>query len=127
MECFPVLFLVLVPVVGAEGPPLPDPKAAEAKPATQNPTEWTLRMFPLKYADAEQLRRLLSAFSYPISTNSDFNVLSLRAPNDFLSQVDGIVKRFDVAPQPPKNVELTVYLLNRPRPAPRRCRKTCWN
>jgi hypothetical protein len=69
-------------------------------------------MYPLKYADAEQLRKLFSAFSYPMTTNRDFNVLLVTAPPSFQSQVESAVKEFDVAPTPPKNVELTVYLLN---------------
>jgi hypothetical protein len=69
-------------------------------------------MYSLKYADAEQLRKLFSAFSYPMTTNRDFNVLLVTAPPSFQSQVEATVKEFDVAPAAPKNLELTIYLLN---------------
>ncbi len=68
-------------------------------------------MFPLKYADAEQLRRLFSSFSYPMSTNTVFNVLTVTAPAGFQEQVEAAIKQFDVAPEPPKNIEFTIYLL----------------
>jgi hypothetical protein len=73
--------------------------------------EPVMKMFPLKYADSEQVRKLFSSYSYPMSTNRDFNVLTVTAPAGFMAQVEAAVKQFDVAPVPPKNIELTVYLL----------------
>src|SRR5438477_2759541 len=81
----------------------------------------TVKMFPLKYADSEQIRKLFSNYSYPMSANRDFNVLTVIAPASFITQVEAAVKQFDVAPVPPKNIELTVYLLtgaDAPGPAP---------
>src|SRR5271170_3621127 len=101
MKRLPILFLLLGPGYAAEAP-VP---AAPASP------EQAMRMFPLKYADADQLRKLFSAFSYPITTNRDFNVLLVSAPPDFQTKVEAAIKEFDVAPEPPKNIELTVYLL----------------
>src|ERR1700732_1168678 len=83
--------------------------------------EPVMKMFPLKYADSEQVRKLFSSYSYPMSANRDFNVLTVTAPASFLAQVEAAVKQFDVAPVPPKNIELTVYLLtgaDAPGPAP---------
>jgi hypothetical protein len=85
------------------------------------PAGLALKMFPLKYADSEQVRKLFSSYSYPMSTNRDFNVLTVIAPASFLTQVEAAVKQFDVAPVPPKNIELTVYLLtgaDAPGPTP---------
>jgi hypothetical protein len=80
-----------------------------------------VKIFPLKYADSEQVRKLFSGFSYQMSANRDFNVLTVMAPASFMTQVEAAVKQFDVAPVPPKNIELTVYLLtgaDAPGPAP---------
>src|SRR5579859_6429868 len=80
-----------------------------------------VKIFPLKYADSEQVRKLFSSYSYPMSVNRDLNVLTVNAPASFLSQVEAAVKQFDVAPVPPKNIELTVYLLtgaDAPGPTP---------
>lgn len=71
----------------------------------------SVKMFPLKYADSEQVRKLFSSYSFPMSTNRNLNVLTVTAPASFLAQVEAAVKQFDVAPVPPKNIELTVYLL----------------
>jgi hypothetical protein len=105
MKRLPILILALARGFAADAPP--------AEPVT--------KMFALKYADSEQVRKLFSSYSYPMSTNRDFNVLTVNAPASFVSQVEAAVKQFDVAPVPPKNIELTVYLLtgaDAPGPAP---------
>jgi hypothetical protein len=104
MKLLPVLFVFLLPFLFLGAGYADD----APKPA---PTGPVLRMFTLKYADADQIGRLFSQFSYPISTNRDFNVLTVTAPASFLEKVEAIVKQFDVAPMPPKNIELTLYLL----------------
>ena len=98
MKLLPVLFLFSAAGLADDAP-------------TPAPTGPVLRMFTLKYADADQLSKLFSNFSYPISTNRDFNVLTVTAPESFLEKVEAVVKQFDVAPVPPKNIELTVYLM----------------
>src|SRR5450432_4045292 len=95
MKLIPILILFLARGFAADAPP--------AEPA--------VKMFALKFADSEQVRKLFSGYSYPMSTNRDFNVLTVTAPAAFLAQVEAAVKQFDVAPVPPKNIELTVYLL----------------
>jgi hypothetical protein len=69
------------------------------------------RMFPLKYADAEQIRRLFSTYSYPMTSNREFNVLTVTGPPVFQTKVEAAIKEFDVPPQPPKNIELTIYVV----------------
>src|SRR5262245_41567031 len=79
-------------------------------------------MFQLQYADVDQIRRLFSAYSYPMSANRELNVLTVTTPAGFLSEVEAAVKKFDVAPAPPKNIELTVYLMtgaDSPLPLPK--------
>src|SRR5260370_7816346 len=101
MKRLPILILVLARSFAADAP--------------------VMKMFPLKYADSEQVRKLFSSYSYPMSTNRDFNVLTVTAPAGFMTQVEAAVKQFDVAPVPPKNIELTVYLLtgaDAPGPTP---------
>ena len=106
MKRLPILLLCLARVFAASAPP---------------PIEQVIKMFPLKFADSEQIRKLFSSYSYPMSTNRDFNVLTVTAPASFVAQVEAAIKQFDVAPVPPKNIELTVYLLtgaDAPGPAP---------
>src|SRR3982074_1867804 len=92
MKRLSILILLLVPAL-AEDPP--DDKAT--------------RMFPLRYADAEQIRKLFSTYSYPMTANRDFNVLTVTAPAGFQTKVEEAIKEFDLPPVPPKNIELTVY------------------
>jgi hypothetical protein len=106
MKRLPILILFLGRSFAADSPP---------------PASLTVKMFPLKYADSEQVRKLFSSYSYPMSANRDFNVLTVMAPASFITQVEAAVKQFDVAPVPPKNIELTIYLLtgaDAPGPAP---------
>src|SRR6266542_2204877 len=77
----------------------------------EEPANETTRMFPLKYADADQIRRLFSTYSYPMSSNREFNVLTVTAPTAFQTKVEAAIKEFDIAPVPPKNIELTVYVM----------------
>jgi hypothetical protein len=95
MKHLPILILLLSPAIAADAPP----------------PERAIKMFTLKYADSEQVRKLFSSYSYPMTTNRDFNVLTVTAPASFLAQVETAVKEFDIAPVPPKNIELTVYLM----------------
>jgi hypothetical protein len=94
MKRLSILILLVVPVLAEE---------AQA--------DKTTRMFPLRYADAEQIRRLFSTYSYPMTANRDFNVLTVTAPPAFQTKVEAAIKEFDIAPVPPKNIELTVYVM----------------
>jgi hypothetical protein len=69
------------------------------------------KMFVLKYTDAAKLRKLFSRYSYPMSSNRDYNVLTVTGPAGFQAQVEAAIKLFDVPPDPPKNIELAVYLI----------------
>jgi len=80
--------------------------AADAVPPKDD-----MRMFVLKYTDAAKLRKLFSRYSFPMSSNRDFNVLTVIGPASFQAQVEAAIKQFDVAPDPPKNVEVAVYLI----------------
>ena len=105
MKRLSILILLLVPAL--------------AEDAT---ADKTTRMFPLKYADADQIRRLFSPYSYPMSSNREFNVLTVTAPTAFQTKVEAAIKEFDIAPVPPKNIELTVYVMtgaDLPSPVPK--------
>jgi hypothetical protein len=84
---------------------------AQAFAADAIPPNGDMRMFVLKYTDAGKLRKLFSRYSYPMSSNRDFNVLTVIGPASFQAQVEAAIKQFDVAPDPPGNIELAVYLI----------------
>ena len=100
-----ILVLVFLPVFAADAP-----------------TEKSTRTFPLKYVDADQIRRLFSTYSYPMTANRDFNILTVIAPASFQTKVEEAIKEFDLQPVPPKNIELTVYAVtgaDAPAPVPK--------
>src|SRR5215813_4517702 len=88
----------------------------------EEPANETTRMFPLKHADADQIRRLFSPYSYPMSSNREFNVLTVTAPAAFQTKVEAAIKEFDFPPVAPKNIELTIYVMTGadiPSPVPK--------
>src|SRR2546428_9869602 len=104
MRRLSILMLLLVPALAEDAP-----------------ADKTTRMFPLKYTDADQIRRLFSTYSYPMSANREFNVLTVTAPAGFQTKVETAIKEFDIAPVAPKNIELTVYVMtgaDAPLPTP---------
>jgi len=92
MKRLSILVLVFVPVFASDAP-----------------AEKSTRTFPLKYVDADQIRRLFSAYSYPMTANRDFNVLTVTAPAGFQTKVEEAIKEYDLQPVPARNIELTVY------------------
>ena len=77
--------------------------------ASDAPAEKSTRTFLLKYVDADQIRRLFSNYSYPMTANRDFNVLTVTAPAGFQTKVEEAIKEYDLQPVPARNIELTVY------------------
>ena len=83
MKFLSILVLVFLPVFAADAP-----------------AEKSTRTFPLKYVDADQVRRLFSAYSYPMTANRDFNVLTVTAPAGFQTKVEEAIKEYDLQPIP---------------------------
>lgn len=71
---------------------------------------WVTRIFPIKYADPDQLRAVLSMFRASSTANQSLRVLSIRAPKEIMPAIEDAIKMLDV-PSPRKDAELTVYVL----------------
>jgi len=82
-------------------------KPAQAAP----PDAWGTKTIQVKYVDPEQLRRMFSGQSYVMEADRDLKVLTVHGPPAFLKEVEDTVKRFDIAPPLPANIQITVYLL----------------
>ena len=76
-----------------------------------SPDAWGAKTIQVKYADPEQLRRLFSGQSYVMEADRALKVLTVHGPPAFLKEVEETVKRFDIAPPLPANIQITVYLL----------------
>src|SRR6266478_2824238 len=90
MKCLSILVLIFLPVFASDAP-----------------AEKSTRTFLLKYVD--QIRRLFSNYSYPMTANRDFNVLTVTAPAGFQTKVEEAIKEYDLQPIPARNIEVTVY------------------
>jgi hypothetical protein len=80
--------------------------------------EWQTKVFDVQFADPERLRAVFSGRSFVMEANRDLKVLTAHGTPAFLKEVEEAVKRFDVPPPPPANVQLTVYLLTSAAQAP---------
>jgi len=97
------------------------PSAMDAQEVSKTPVSaaaWGSQTIELKYVNADDLRRVFSGQSYVVAVNQELNLLTVRGPVSFIKEVEETVKRLDVAPPAPRNVELTVYLLMAAAPGP---------
>jgi hypothetical protein len=65
----------------------------------------------VKYIDPEEVRRVFASQSHVMEANRDLKILTAHGSPAFLKEVEETVNRLDVAPLPPANTEITVYLL----------------
>jgi hypothetical protein len=113
-----VLFLALG-LVHAWAQDAAKPVQETAKPARGAAAgDWGTKTFDVKYADPEQLREMFADRSFVMEANRDLKVLIAHGPAAFLKEVEDTVKRFDVPPPPPANLEITVYLVTPAAQAP---------
>jgi hypothetical protein len=70
------------------------------------------RVFQLQYADARGLQTLLSPYGR-VEFSPMLKALTITArDNTVLSEIEQIVKRFDVPPPPVLNIDVTIYLMS---------------
>jgi hypothetical protein len=81
-------------------------------------SDWGTKTFQVKYVDPEQLRDLFAGRSFVMEANRELGLLTAHGPPAFLKEVEDTVRRFDVPPPPPANIQVTVYLLTVAAPAP---------
>ena len=93
------------------------PSALAGQEVSKTPA-WGSQTIELKYVNADDVRRVFSGQSYVVAVNQELNLLTVRGPVSFIKEVEETVKRLDVAPPVPRNVELTVYLLMAAAPGP---------
>ena len=79
------------------------PKSAPTGP----PNAWATKTFQVRYVDPDQLRRIFSGQSYVMEADRNLGVLTVHGPSVFLKEVEETVKRFDVAPPLPANIQIT--------------------
>jgi hypothetical protein len=70
------------------------------------------QVFQLKYADPRSLSVLLSQYGIVKSDQTLKAVTITTRDNTVLSEVEQIIKRFDVPPPPVQNIDVTIYLMS---------------
>jgi hypothetical protein len=101
-----VLLFALLPLLHAQAP-----KSAPTEP-------YATKSFELKYIGPDQISQMFADRSFVMEVDRSLKVLTVHGPASFLKEVDDAVKRFDVAPPPPVNIQITVYLLTVAAQAP---------
>lgn len=79
--------------------------------AAQEPKkpETVQRLFILKYADGGQLVNLFRVFVASITQNLEMHALAVSGSPEAIATIEDAIKRLDVPPPAPQNIELTVY------------------
>jgi hypothetical protein len=90
---------------GHQGPP-----QNSGLPVYSDPS-WPVRVFPIRYVDIRYINTLLTPFNLPYNYEPNLRAISVRGPASTLNAIDEIIKRFDIASNAAKNVEVTGYIL----------------
>jgi hypothetical protein len=106
-----LLFALLLPLLHAQ-----DPAKSANKPVATD--QYATKSFELKYIDPDQIRQMFADRSLVMEVNRSLKVLTVHGPASFLKEVEDAVKRFDLAPPPPVNIQITIYMLTVAAQAP---------
>lgn len=86
--------------------------ADERARAEADQRNWETRIFPVRFADPNELWVALKMFRAETQPNPALKVISVRAPKEIMPAIEDAIKRLDVAvPATSKNADLTVYVL----------------
>jgi hypothetical protein len=114
--------LWLLIVLFAEGPSVSGQAKTPAKPRVKSGTtkaeavavdrkpDVAQRVFQIKHANVHKLAEVLRIFGI-VKADPDLGVIAVQVAPGVLPTVEDTVKRLDVPPPLPQNIELTVYLL----------------
>jgi hypothetical protein len=99
-----LLFFAILLVL-ATGPP-------EVAAQEKQQMEVVQRVYKLQYANAALLHRVLQVFPVEITADPEQGIIAVSGTPESVAAFEAALKKLDVPPEPTKNIELTVYLLN---------------
>lgn len=101
-----------VPPVPPAAAPAPAPVPPAAAPvAPEDDPDWKTRVFTVRQADLNDIKRLLGVFRAHLLTDNDTGVLMAKASPQTLDAIAETLAVLDVPPPLRPDVELTVYLV----------------
>jgi hypothetical protein len=86
------------------------PFAAAAQEKKQS--EVVQRVYKVQNANAAMLRKVLQVFPVEIHVDAEQGIIAVSGTPESVAAFEAALKKLDVPPEPTKNIELTVYLLN---------------
>jgi hypothetical protein len=69
------------------------------------------KVFAIKHADVNAIGQTLRIFPVEVRENPNLRVIAVSGPGALMPTIEETIRRLDVPPPAPQNVELTVYLL----------------
>jgi hypothetical protein len=87
------------------------PLAAQEQKKTESPTPLEHRLFVLKYADPRKVQELLGMLGAQAASNVELHAVSVAASHEVMPGIEEAIKKLDVPPAAPQNIELTAYYL----------------
>jgi len=112
--CLSMLFFSAGPPVLAQAKKADKPTeqpASTKPPAAAERLQHVHKVFAIKHADVNAIAQTLSIYAVPVQPNRELRVIGVSAPAGLLPTIEDTIRRLDVPPPTPQNVELTVYLL----------------
>lgn len=70
------------------------------------------RVYKVQNANAAKLRNVLQVFPVEIHVDAEQGIIAVSGMPESVAAFEAALKKLDVPPEPTKNIELTVYLLN---------------
>ena len=78
--------------------------------AQEPKVEIVTKVFQLKYADANRVAKLLNRSG--VVWDDQLRALVVNRPKSEMAEIEQMIQRFDVAPPPVQNVDVTIYLMS---------------
>lgn len=78
---------------------------------SQSAVPWDTRVFKIRYANLEDMAKVIGMFGGKMSTSEELRVITWTGPPELLPGIQQAVEQLDVPPEPVPNVEFAFYFL----------------
>lgn len=107
LKCVPPCIMLALAMLS-----LPSAAQEKKEETPQTPARHRVtRIIEVRYVDVERVANLVRPFGVNTSVDRDMKVITVTGMEPEVAEVEEAVKRLDVPPPTPKNIDLTAYLL----------------